>query len=337
MDFHKVLSQEIIGNLSEVLMQKQKIVWVENLRGIAILAVVLGHISNPIQEFIFTWHMPVFFMIAGFFVDDKKSDAAFIISLSKRFIPIYFIAMILGFGTEYLKNILLDRSQINILRKIFMASVNMDFDALKNSYGFVLWFLPALFWAKLFLYYLKKYLKKPMLILAVGILSLQISLVTDMPLGLDEGLFVLLFVIAGNYILKTLNVLPRSGIVLVLFLLLFLYSVLYFFFGFANTDLALKRFDPLFIGIFQSLCLCSAFILTFFLVPLQIKFLKAMAGMSVMIFILHPYTNNISNMIAQEIFNNSWVMKFSLSITFLYFIKKSLIERIIQGLLNDAK
>ena len=285
MDFNKVLPQESSGNLSEVLMQEQKIVWVENLRGIAILAVVLGHISNPMQAFIFTWHMPMFFVISGFFVDCKKPDIAFIISLSKRLIPIYFIAMILGFSAEYLKNILLDRSQIQILGKIFTASVNMDFDALKNSYGFVLWFLPALFWAKVFLFFLEKYLKSAILIWIVGILTFQLSLETELPLGLDEGLFVLIFVIIGKYIYKIIYTLPRSSIIILLIILLSTYSIFYFYSGFSNTDLALKRIHPLFIGIFQSVSLCLVLILVSFLAPLQIKLLKNIAGMSFMIFI----------------------------------------------------
>ena len=155
MDSRKVLCKENFGNLSEVLMQEKKLAWVENIRGIAILAVVLGHISNPTQAFIFTWHMPLFFLISGFFLDHKKSDIDFIFLVFKRLIPAYFIAMLIGFNAEYLKNILLDRPQIQILTKIFTATVSMDFDALKNSYGFVLWFLPALFWARVILFYLK--------------------------------------------------------------------------------------------------------------------------------------------------------------------------------------
>lgn len=330
MDFHKVLSKKFSRNLSKVLMQEQKIAWVEHLRGMAILAVVLGHISNPMQAFIFTWHMPMFFMISGFFIDYKKSDIEFIISLSKRLIPIYFIAMILGFGAEYLKNILLDRSQINIVSKIFIASVSMDYNALKNSYGFVLWFLPALFWAKVFLYYMKKYLKSSILVWTGGILSLQLSLKTDIPLGLDEGLFVLLFVIAGNYIYKILNILPRSSIVILLLVLLSLYSCLHFLFGFANTDLASKSMSPLFLGICQSFCLCAAIILTSYLAPLRIKFLKMISGMSFMIFILHPYTNNIAHLIALELFNDSWVMKFLASVTLLYLTKVCVVDRVLQ-------
>ena len=55
--------------------------WVDMAKGIAIIAVVMGHIGFcwPHSRFlplnvllIWLWHVPVFFMIGGFFLDDKK-------------------------------------------------------------------------------------------------------------------------------------------------------------------------------------------------------------------------------------------------------------------------
>ena len=54
-------------------MKTERINWIENLRAIAVVSVVFGHISNPTQTFIFTWHMPLFFMISGFFLNISKT------------------------------------------------------------------------------------------------------------------------------------------------------------------------------------------------------------------------------------------------------------------------
>lgn len=56
-------------------------VWVDIAKAIAIIAVVIGHIEvnftdigwlPSLSRFIYLWHVPVFFMIAGFFIRDDK-------------------------------------------------------------------------------------------------------------------------------------------------------------------------------------------------------------------------------------------------------------------------
>ena len=41
-------------------MNNEKIIWVDFLKMIGILAVILGHIANPFGKFIYSWHMPLF-------------------------------------------------------------------------------------------------------------------------------------------------------------------------------------------------------------------------------------------------------------------------------------
>ncbi len=50
-------------------MIKEKLNWVDNLKAIGIFAVILGHISSPFSAFIYSWHMPLFFILAGFFIN----------------------------------------------------------------------------------------------------------------------------------------------------------------------------------------------------------------------------------------------------------------------------
>lgn len=43
------------------------------LKGIAILAMIAGHcfIPLPLHHFIYIWHMPLFFLISGYFFHEK--------------------------------------------------------------------------------------------------------------------------------------------------------------------------------------------------------------------------------------------------------------------------
>lgn len=43
-------------------------------KAIAIIAMVVGHAEAPISNFIYTWHMPLFFMAAGYFFSEKWLD-----------------------------------------------------------------------------------------------------------------------------------------------------------------------------------------------------------------------------------------------------------------------
>lgn len=48
----------------------ERIAWVDGLRGIAILLVVLGHVNPPFKKIIYGFHMALFFIISGFLFKD---------------------------------------------------------------------------------------------------------------------------------------------------------------------------------------------------------------------------------------------------------------------------
>lgn len=54
--------------------KKERIVWIDQLRGIAMFFVVLGHVALPkeAQSVIYSFHMPLFFIISGLTLNDEK-------------------------------------------------------------------------------------------------------------------------------------------------------------------------------------------------------------------------------------------------------------------------
>ena len=51
----------------------ERIAWVDFAKGVAIILMVLGHaVYNDLQKFIFVFHMPFFFVIAGFLLNFEK-------------------------------------------------------------------------------------------------------------------------------------------------------------------------------------------------------------------------------------------------------------------------
>ena len=122
-----------------------RINWVDNIKTIGILSVILGHINSPLNLFIFSWHMPLFFFLSGFFIDTKKSINDFVVNNFNRLMIPYFIFSTLALIIEPIKRTLLGREDIDVLSELIGIFFFMDYPHLINTYGFVLWFLPALF------------------------------------------------------------------------------------------------------------------------------------------------------------------------------------------------
>ncbi len=59
-----------------------RVIFVDIIRGVAVLSVLLGHISTTITRFIYSWHLPLFFFVSGFFF---KSTRRFLSIFKKEF------------------------------------------------------------------------------------------------------------------------------------------------------------------------------------------------------------------------------------------------------------
>ena len=74
-------------------MERQKrLKYLDIARGIAMLCIIIGHLGNGIiNRVVFTFHVPVFFMITGYFTTDKLSNKEFIKKKFRTLIVPYFI------------------------------------------------------------------------------------------------------------------------------------------------------------------------------------------------------------------------------------------------------
>lgn len=53
-------------------MKKERDPYWECVKGIAILAIVVGHGYALLHDFVYAWHLPVFFFVSGWFYNEKK-------------------------------------------------------------------------------------------------------------------------------------------------------------------------------------------------------------------------------------------------------------------------
>lgn len=126
------------------MIKSNRILWVDIAKGIGILLVLIGHISQNqyINSFIYGFHMPLFFIISGYLYKNKKN---YIRNKIKAILTPYLFFSIISFIYWYFieRNLRGQNENINILNvfsNIFIARGGND----NYIFNVALWFLPCL-------------------------------------------------------------------------------------------------------------------------------------------------------------------------------------------------
>lgn len=121
------------------------------MKGIGIVLVMIGHQDLPISHFIYSFHMPLFFIISGYFYKERSVLLSIKNDFKRLVIP-YIFASCLFVANELLVSIIKKDSSyiINaVIATIYGSgqSYNTALFAEIPSIG-AIWFLLALFWCK---------------------------------------------------------------------------------------------------------------------------------------------------------------------------------------------
>lgn len=139
--------------------KKSRLDFIDVAKGLAILLVLLGHLlSNDLllKKAIYAFHMPIFFIMAGFFIPDKPFKVFVYRRTSTLIAPYLIFAML--FGMLALKN---------ILPVLYATNQSLLFS---KSNG-MLWFLPCLFFALVFGHLMKGIVKRNYLFAFITIVA----------------------------------------------------------------------------------------------------------------------------------------------------------------------
>lgn len=188
--------------------------WIDSLKGIGIILVVLGHHSLPaaLDTYIFSFHMPLFFFISGFLFDFgkySKSSANFVKGKFRSLIVPYFLFASLTclfyclLDAVYQPGITnIEFCDANALHRIY--SIVYALGPL-ISYNPPLWFLPCLFVTELLFYgFMKRYYAEPrklvFWLIIIGILGYLYAAYVPIRLlwNADVALTAVVFYGAGN-------------------------------------------------------------------------------------------------------------------------------------------
>ncbi|MCO5383619.1 MAG: acyltransferase family protein [Methanosarcina barkeri] len=201
--------------------------WIDALKGIGIMLVVFAHHSLPLalNNYIYSFHMPLFFFISGFLFDFGKyagSAANFVKGRFRSLIVPYFCFAVLTCLFYFLVDTVYHPgvTDITFFKASALYCVYSILYALVPliSYNPALWFLPCLFVTELLFYgFAKKYsgetIKLILLLIASGILGYLYSVYVPfkLPWNADTALTTVVFYGAGNLLRKFTEVGEKSG------------------------------------------------------------------------------------------------------------------------------
>lgn len=129
-------------------MASRRVEWLDSLRGVAMLTVILGHVasmSKTMDTLIYSFHMPLFFMISGalFKVEKYASLKECVIDKAKKLLVPYCWLYAINIPFWYLNKKVLGDSEAG-LGSIVLGFLTGN-QAISSMASGALWFLPCLF------------------------------------------------------------------------------------------------------------------------------------------------------------------------------------------------
>ncbi len=212
---------------------RRRIDWIDQVKGWAIFLVVYGHNFPVTEKYIYTFHMPLFFMIAGFFHPREQTREVIARRAKYLLVPYFLWASILYVfwffaGRKFGESAAYHLSPLKNFAGIFYAQGGREY----MDWGIPLWFLPAMFLTFLLFYLVRSAGKYQYLLLALLVVSgflIPGFVPRKLPWSLDVAMVALAFYSAGFYTFSFFKNAPSASARRILVLTGILHAVLYFF------------------------------------------------------------------------------------------------------------
>ena len=129
--------------------------FVDIAKGISIICIILGHLGiHNITRVVFTFHVPIFFLITGYFVSRKEGVRDFAIKKARTLLVPYWITSMvmiaIGAGIGLRDGKVLHNVKVWTYAALYASGGRYDKPFYIKEIG-AIWFLWASFWGCLFL------------------------------------------------------------------------------------------------------------------------------------------------------------------------------------------
>lgn len=179
--------------------------YIDIARGISIICIILGHLGNSlINRVVFTFHVPIFFLITGFFLNGHDKHIVFVRKRARSLLVPYAVTGVVLIVLSSAKALIFAEGSVKevalrwIYAVIYGAGDNYTDPFYIPAVG-AIWFLLANFWGVILLHRLLK-LKagyRLIIILAVFIASVWTAKYIWLPFSIQAGGCALLFMYFG--------------------------------------------------------------------------------------------------------------------------------------------
>lgn len=162
-----------------------RIDWIDTLKGIGIIFVVIGHgysgAHPKMLAYIFSFHMPLFFFVAGYLFQNRpyaEFGPFFLRKLQTRIVP-YVMFSLTYFGAcliQCSRDTGLSIASIFLMegREKMTALLFADRTVLEKIGNVALWFLPSLFIAENIVFLVRRFARKMPAVLPIGLAALSL-------------------------------------------------------------------------------------------------------------------------------------------------------------------
>lgn len=191
-----------------------RIKYIDIAKGIGILCVIIGHMGWTLADrIIFPFHMPLFFLMSGYFLSKKYPFIKFVKLKFRQLLMPYLWTCIAGCFLAIIANVFLSRlgmGRQGLLVRWVLASLygsGLDYSEPFSIYGVgAIWFLLTLFLALILVYLLGDIAKGYIFIIMIAGMSLFSSKYIWLPWSVQAGGTAAVFVYVG-YVVKQKNLL----------------------------------------------------------------------------------------------------------------------------------
>lgn len=212
---------------------KKRWLWIDIVKGVAILAIVLAHTMALYQmksvKYLSGWEVVIFFFVAGYLIREPRRDqraGRVIVKMLKRLILPYFILCFVNMGLELLRLWIAGTPALHQIPTWLWGIIYCDPSRMPNCTP--LWFLPCLFVVRLLMELLlrQKQIVQIWFVTAalIGAELLILFKVPRLPWDIAPAMFCLIFCYLG-YLLRKYSIFEkleakpsslRWGVVLIL-------------------------------------------------------------------------------------------------------------------------
>lgn len=242
---------------------KNRIEYLDIAKGISIISVIIGHYDyRPLlQNFIFSFHMPIFFLLSGYFYKNvswhdllKKKSRQLIVPYILTSICVIISSMLWDFYFN------INNLKYNVLRWISAALYGSG-NTYESPYYLpqigAIWFLLALFISILILKFVATHRYAHLEIVIIALIGYYSAKLLWLPFSVQAGMVAVIYVY-GGYLLKNYKVL-RSNMWIEMALPAIIWAI-YLVKGGGHLYLVGNYFEYGLFDIFASFCACFVII-----------------------------------------------------------------------------